>query len=80
MATTLREKFGPNVFPENPMKSFIELFLECFEDMIICILVAAAIVSLVIGIYEEPEHGWIEGTAILIAVFIVGKRVANFAV
>jgi uncharacterized membrane protein YbjE (DUF340 family) len=31
----------------------------------------AAIISLVIGLIMEPDHGWIEGTAILIAVVIV---------
>jgi len=35
------------------------------------ILVCAAIVSLAVGLWEHPKYGWIEGTAILIAVLIV---------
>ena len=35
------------------------------------ILLAAASVSLGIGIYEDPGHGYIEGLAIFIAVFLV---------
>jgi hypothetical protein len=31
------------------------------------VLIAAAVVSLIIGIIEDPGHGWIEGTAIVIA-------------
>ncbi|KAG5190998.1 hypothetical protein JKP88DRAFT_296915 [Tribonema minus] len=66
-----REKFGNNCFPEPPMKGFLKLFLEAFNDTILMVLIAAAVVSLIIGIVEEPGHGWIEGTAILIAVLIV---------
>jgi magnesium-transporting ATPase (P-type) len=53
------------------MVGFFELFFESFQDLIIIILMVASGVSLVIGIMENPKHGWIEGTAILIAVFIV---------
>lgn len=66
-----RLKFGTNVFPESPMRTFFELFLESFEDIILMILIGASVVSLVVGMIEHPETGWIEGTAILIAVFIV---------
>jgi hypothetical protein len=31
----------------------------------------AAVVSLAVGIYEDPSKGWIEGAAILFAVLIV---------
>lgn len=67
----MRNKFGTNIFPESPMKGFFELFFESFEDLIIIILMVAAFVSLMIGVFEDPRTGWIEGTAILIAVFIV---------
>lgn len=58
----LRYKFGSNIFPESPMLSFMELFFESFQDLIIIILIVASAVSLVIGIFENPKHGWIEGT------------------
>jgi Cation transporter/ATPase, N-terminus len=66
-----REKFGNNCFPEPPMKGFWKLFFEAFHDTILLVLIAAAIVSLIVGMIEEPGHGWIEGVAILIAVLIV---------
>jgi Ca2+-transporting ATPase/Ca2+ transporting ATPase len=43
------------------MNTFLDLFLESFEDMIIIILMVAAAVSLGIGIWEDPRTGWIEG-------------------
>jgi O-antigen/teichoic acid export membrane protein len=41
------------------------------EDTILRILIVSAIISLVIGMIMHPDHGWIEGTAILSAVVIV---------
>jgi magnesium-transporting ATPase (P-type) len=41
------------------------------KDPILQILMVAAVISLVIGIIQEPEDGWMEGTAILVAVCIV---------
>jgi len=66
-----RKIYGRNAFPEPPMKGFFRLFLDSFGDAILRVLIVAAIVSLIIGLIEEPNKGWIEGTAILIAVFIV---------
>ncbi|GMH68470.1 hypothetical protein TL16_g04938 [Triparma laevis f. inornata] len=66
-----RERYGANVFPEKPMKSFLTLFVESFNDTTLIILIIAAFVSLIVGSYEDPEKGWIEGLAILIAVFLV---------
>ena len=65
---TLRERFGENVFPESPMDSFIDILIEQLSDSTLLILIAAAAVSLVIGVISHPEEGWIEGTAIFIAV------------
>lgn len=64
-------KFGANIFPESPMATFFELFAETFEDVIIIILMIASVVSLAVGMWEDPRTGWIEGTAILIAVLLV---------
>jgi len=66
-----RERFGPNVFPEKPMKSFLQLFIEAFDDTTLIILIVAAFVSLIVGSYEDPNKGWIEGMAILVAVLLV---------
>lgn len=51
----LREAYGPNSFPEIPMKGFCVLFAEAFNDTILLVLIAAAVVSLVIGLIDEPE-------------------------
>ena len=49
----------------------LELIKEALEDPTLVMLCIAAAVSLVLGIYENPTTGWIEGTAILAAVVIV---------
>jgi len=43
-----------------------------FDDFILKVLIAAAIVSMAIGMYTEgPKTGWIEGTSIIIAILII---------
>jgi len=70
----MRSQFGENVFPETPLDSYLTLWIGALSDVTLLILLAAATVSLVIGIIEEgPEHGWIEGGAIFIAVFLVSN-------
>lgn len=68
-----RQKFGLNVFPEAPLDSYFVLLFEALSDGTLLILIAAASVSLVIGILTEPGHGWIEGAAIFIAIFLVSN-------
>ncbi|RYG67308.1 hypothetical protein EON64_07730 [archaeon] len=69
----MRERFGINAYPETPLDSYFALLIEALSDMVLLILIAAATVSLVIGAITEPEHGWIEGTAIFIAIFLVSN-------
>jgi magnesium-transporting ATPase (P-type) len=71
--TVQREKFGDNCFPESPMDSYLELLIGALSDTTLLILTAAAAVSLIIGSITEPEHGWIEGAAIFIAIFLVSN-------
>ena len=70
---SMREKFGTNQFPESPMDSYFSLLFNALTDSTLLILIAAATVSLIIGLIEEPDHGWIEGSAIFIAVFLVSN-------
>jgi P-type Ca2+ transporter type 2C len=63
--------FGRNALPSSPRKSFWQLFIDTFDDATLQILIVSAIVSLVIGIYDDPTTGYVEGLAILAAVFIV---------
>ena len=68
---TYRALFGENLFPETPIDSFLTLFIAALTDPILLILILAAVVSLIVGLVEEPEHGWTEGVAIFIAVILV---------
>ncbi|KAL0239176.1 hypothetical protein PCE1_004867 [Barthelona sp. PCE] len=63
--------FGENVVPVRQGKTFWDLFVEALNDHTLIILIVAAIISLVLGLWEDPTSGWIEGLAILIAVLIV---------
>lgn len=54
------------------IKTIWELFCENFEDFILKVLIAAAAVSLVLGVINEGwKKGWIEGASIFIAIAII---------
>jgi len=54
------------------IRTLCELILENFEDRILQILLIAAAVALIIGIWKDGlEHGWVEGLSIFIAVTII---------
>ena len=76
-ATQLRARFGANVFPAAPMASWLELFVDALKDPIIVVLIFASIISLVVGLIEDPHDGWIEGTAIMIAIMLVATVTAS---
>lgn len=74
--------FGANVIPPKPPKTFLQLMWEAMQDLTLIVLIGAAIVSLVLSLYQtfsgghsgdesEAESGWIEGVAILVAVVVV---------
>ena len=66
------DAYGTNHFPEPPQQSFFILLFEALQDTTLIILIIAAVVSIILGvILENPEIGWIEGFAILVAVFLV---------
>jgi Ca2+-transporting ATPase len=73
----MRSNFGTNEFPEAPLDSYLALLFEALTDGTLLILIAAATVSLVIGVITEPDHGWIEGSAIFIAIFLVSNIAAG---
>lgn len=68
---TRRTLYGCNSLPSAPRKTFWQLFVDTFDDATLQILIVAAIVSLAIGIYDDPTTGYVEGLAILAAVLIV---------
>jgi len=65
------KKYGTNVFTQDPPTSFGRLMLEALDDKMLIVLIIAGVVNLVIGIIREGSHGWIDGFAVLLAVFIV---------
>ena len=57
--------------PDKPLR-IIDFIFECFEDPTLKVLLISAIISLIIGLLKEGlKTGWIEGSAIFGAVFIV---------
>lgn len=70
-----RSKFyGTNQKPKIKPKTFFELALNTLEDFILRILIVAGIASIIINEIIEADHretAWIEGFAILVAVFLV---------
>ncbi|KAG0236440.1 hypothetical protein BGW41_000412 [Actinomortierella wolfii] len=72
--------FGRNILPDVKSKSFWQLVKEAYDDRTLILLSIAAFVSLGVSLYEdygphheegEPRVGWVEGTAILVAVAAV---------
>eukprot|EP01040_Poterioochromonas_malhamensis_P007392 gene7392-7974_t len=69
----LRARFGNNEYPETPLDSYLALLFEALTDGTLMILIGAATVSLIIGVLTHPDDGWIEGSAIFIAIFLVSN-------
>jgi len=70
-----RAKFGINKFPETPISPFYELLINALSDHTLLLLLAAATISIILGLTtgdeEHKKHGWIEGAAIYFAVALV---------
>ncbi|EER26383.1 Calcium transporting P-type ATPase, putative [Coccidioides posadasii C735 delta SOWgp] len=67
--------FQQNRLPERKGDGFLILLWRAYNDKIIILLTAAAVVSLSLGLYETFTGGskvdWIEGVAICVAILIV---------
>jgi len=50
-----QEKYGPNELPAEEGKSIWELILEQFDDLLVKILLLAAIISFVLAFFEDEE-------------------------
>jgi len=73
-----RTVFGCNSLPSSPRQSWFELFIDCIkDDETVQILIVAAVVSLLVGMYDDPTTGYVEGCAILAAVLIVSVVTAT---
>ena len=65
--------FGSNKVFIEPVPPFCSYVLEALEDLMVRILIIAAIVQIVLGatLGEEPEKDWIDGLSIIIAILVV---------
>ena len=70
--TWRKKTFGSNISLVKEPKGLLFFIVDCLRDQMLQLLLIASLVSLIIGIIENGlETGWIEGTAIFFAVFIV---------
>ena len=65
--------FGSNKVFIEPVPPFCSYVLEALEDLMIRILIAAAIIQIILGatLGEDPSKDWIDGFSIIIAVLVV---------
>mmetsp|Transcript_6507 Transcript_6507/g.15343 ORF Transcript_6507/g.15343 Transcript_6507/m.15343 type:complete len:1163 (-) Transcript_6507:181-3669(-) len=67
-----QEKFGRNYVEPPPLTPFWRFCLDALEDPTLQFLIVAAIVSLLVGsIFEAKCLGYLDGIAILVAVWVV---------
>ena len=67
------ETFGSNKVFVEPVPPFCHYVWEALKDLMVRILILAAIVSIVLGctFSEDPSKDWVDGVSIIIAVLIV---------
>lgn len=63
-----RAKYGPNELPAEDKKSLWVLLLEQFDDLLVRMLLLAAIISFILGFFEEEEtlSAFVEPLVILV--------------
>ena len=64
------EKYGENKLKGKPKKNMLKLFLEQLQDMLIYVLLAAAVITLVIGEY-------VDAFIILFVIILTGEDAYN---
>ncbi len=80
LARERRAVFGDNSLPPKAQPSFLSMVWGAYNDPVLFLLTAAAVVSLAIGLYQtftlthtaaNPPVEWVEGVAIITAVVII---------
>jgi calcium-translocating P-type ATPase len=70
--------FGENRLPEKEATGFFEYLFDALKDETLIVLMIAAVISIILECtLEDPKEGWIEGTAILVTVFVVATVTAG---
>ena len=67
------EAFGSNKVFVEPVPHFCSYVWEALKDLMVSILIVAAIVSIILGctFSDDPSKDWIDGVSIVIAVLVV---------
>jgi magnesium-transporting ATPase (P-type) len=69
------KEFDDNINIEKPMTTCCEYVWESLKDLMIRILIVAAIVQIILGVIpgvaEDPKTEWVEGFSIIVAIFVV---------
>ena len=72
-----RAHFGHNESEKLKAKSFFTLFIAALDDFMLKVLMVASVFSIVLDMLlaspDHRQHAWIEGFAIMVAVFIVAS-------
>ena len=68
-----KEEFGINKIFEEPPAPFIKFLKESLSELMIIILLTAAIIQIIIGVSigNDKKTGWLDGASVLFAVFVV---------
>eukprot|EP01117_Protostelium_nocturnum_P020224 TRINITY_DN8_c0_g2_i1.p1 TRINITY_DN8_c0_g2~~TRINITY_DN8_c0_g2_i1.p1 ORF type:complete len:1045 (-),score=339.09 TRINITY_DN8_c0_g2_i1:59-3193(-) len=74
-------QFGDNIIPQKPPTPYLEFLKEAMSDRTLQILLAASIVSLILGLTfppkgEDRSTSWIEGFTIFLAVVVISNVTA----
>lgn len=68
------EVFGSNALEQEPLPHCCSYVWEALEDLMLRILILAGIIQIILGstpLSDHPDREWIEGFAIIVAVFVV---------